>query len=94
MKLGYARVSTADRTLDPRLAALEEAGCPRIFQDRSESRGDRPELRRLLDRLRPGDTVVVWKLDRQARSTRDSWEIAETIRAAGSRGRKPGIVPA
>jgi DNA invertase Pin-like site-specific DNA recombinase len=85
MKIGYARVSTDDQRLDLQLAALSEAGCRRIFQEKvSGVRRDRPELARLLDHLREGDTVVVWRLDRLARSTRDLLELAETIAERGA----------
>jgi DNA invertase Pin-like site-specific DNA recombinase len=83
MKIGYARVSTTDQNLDLQRVALKEAGCQRIFQEKiSGAHRRRPELERLLDQLRAGDTVVVWKLDRLARSTRDLLEIAEAIKAA------------
>ena len=82
MKIGYARVSTADQNLDLQLAALKEAGCGRIFQEKiSGAKIDRPELQRLLDQLRPDD-VVVWKLDRLARSTQNLLELAEQIKSA------------
>jgi DNA invertase Pin-like site-specific DNA recombinase len=85
MNIGYARVSTSDQNLDLQLDALKKNDCSRIFKEKASgaNRG-RPELQRLLDQLRPKDTVVVWKLDRLARSTRDLLEIAETIRAAGA----------
>jgi DNA invertase Pin-like site-specific DNA recombinase len=83
MKIGYARVSTSDQNLDLQLTALKEAGCQRLFREKgSGTQRQRSELARLLDQLRPGDTVVVWKLDRLARSTRDLLEIAEVIRVA------------
>ena len=83
MKIGYARVSTADQNLDLQLAALKEAGCGRIFQEKiSGAKIDRPELQRLLDQLRPDDVVVVWKLDRLARSTQNLLELAEQIKSA------------
>lgn len=85
MKIGYARVSTRDQNLDLQLAALKKDGCQRVFQEKaSGAHRHRPELKRILDQLRPGDTVIVWKLDRLARSTRDLLEIAETIRTAGA----------
>ena len=85
MHIGYARVSTGDQSLDLQLQALRKAGCRRVYQEKvSGARRDRPQLSRLLDQLREGDTVVVWRLDRLARSTRDLLEMAETIKAAGA----------
>jgi DNA invertase Pin-like site-specific DNA recombinase len=81
MKLGYARVSTDDQTLDRQRERLREEGCERLFEEKiSGARRDRPELARLLDQLRPGDVVVVTRLDRLARSTGNLLEIAEAIR--------------
>jgi DNA invertase Pin-like site-specific DNA recombinase len=81
MKLGYARVSTDDQTLDRQRERPREAGCERLFEEKiSGARRDRPELARLLDQLRPGDVVVVTRLDRLARSTGNLLEIAEAIR--------------
>jgi DNA invertase Pin-like site-specific DNA recombinase len=69
--LGYARVSTADQHPDLQLDALRSAGCYRMFVDTASGALDeRPELARVLDQLRPGDTLVVWKLDRLGRSLR------------------------
>src|SRR5918992_2458352 len=83
MKIGYARVSTADQNLELQLASLKEAGCQRIFREKlSGAHRQRPGLQGMLDQLRAGDTVVVWKLDRLARSTRDLLKIMETIRTA------------
>ena len=82
MKLGYARVSTDDQTLDRQRERLREAGCERLFEEKiSGARRDRPELARLLDQLRKDDVVVVTRLDRLARSTGNLLEIAEAIRA-------------
>ena len=66
MLIGYARVSKGDDQSDAlQLRALEAAGCERIFTEAaSGGRWERPELLRLLDQLRPGDEVVVWKLYR------------------------------
>ena len=72
MKIGYARVSTSDQTLDPQLDALRAAGCEILFQEKiSGKTADRPELQKMRTQLRTGDTVIVWKLDRLGRSLRD-----------------------
>lgn len=69
--LGYARVSTADQDAALQQDALKAAGCYRIFTDTaSGSLESRPELTKVLDQLRPGDTLVVWRLDRLGRSIR------------------------
>ena len=62
MLLGYARVSKSDaQETAPQLRALKEAGCKKLFEEAaSGGRWDRPELHRLLDQLRAGDTLVVW----------------------------------
>src|SRR5574339_845871 len=71
MLVGYARVSTADQTLGLQKDALTSAGCERVFTDTaSGSRADRPGLDEALEFLRPGDTLVVWRLDRLGRSLR------------------------
>jgi DNA invertase Pin-like site-specific DNA recombinase len=86
MKIGYARVSTQDQRLNLQLEALRKAGCKRIFREKvTGAYRERPELNRMLDQLREGDIVTVWKLDRLARSTRNLLEIVETIGAAGAR---------
>jgi DNA invertase Pin-like site-specific DNA recombinase len=83
MLIGYARVSTDDQDLSLQRAALGEAGCRRIYEDKvSGARRDRPQLARMLDQMREGDVVVVYRLDRLARSTRDLLEIAEQLREA------------
>lgn len=85
MLIGYARVSTDGQTLTQQRAALREAGCRRLYEEKvSGARRDRPQLARLLDGLREGDVVVVSRLDRLARSTRDLLEVAETLREAGA----------
>lgn len=67
--LGYARVSTADQNPALQLDALKEAGCFRVFTDHaSGALTERPALTACLDHLRPGDTLVVWRLDRLGRS--------------------------
>ena len=86
MNIGYARVSTLDQNLDLQMQALRKAGCQKIFREKvSGASRERPEFQRMLEQLRDGDTVIVWKLDRLARSTRDPLETMETIREAGAR---------
>ena len=69
MKVGYARISTADQNLDLQRDALTKAGCERLFEDQaSGSRADRPGLAEAIEFARKGDTLVVWRLDRLGRS--------------------------
>jgi len=83
--LGYGRVSRDGQDLSQQRAALRSAGCTRLFEEKaSGGRWDRPELHRLLDHLRPGDVVVVWKLDRLSRSLKDLLHIMEKIGTAGA----------
>lgn len=84
--LGYARVSKGDEQNNALQAkALRVSGCKRLFEEAaSGGRWDRPELHRLLDHLREGDTVVVWKLDRLSRSLKDVLHIMERIGEAGA----------
>ncbi len=85
MLTGYARVSTDDQDLTLQRAALKDAGCKRTFEEKaSGAKRDRPELARMLEQLRDGDVVVVTRLDRLARSTRDLLDIAERLREAGA----------
>ena len=82
MLLCYARVSKSDDTQDTaaQVSALKSAGCKRVFEDKaSGGRWDRPELHRLLDQLRAGDTLVVWKLDRLSRSLKDLLHLLERV---------------
>ena len=89
MRIGYARVSTLDQSPDLQLQALTAAGCEKVYGERaSGGRIDRPELSRVLnDVLRPGDTLVVWKLDRLARSLKQLISTAEDLK-----GRNIGLV--
>jgi DNA invertase Pin-like site-specific DNA recombinase len=71
MKIGYARVSTDAQETHLQMDALKRAKCGRIYQEKaSGAKTERPELMRLLDSARKGDVVIVWKLDRLARSLR------------------------
>jgi len=82
--LGYARVSTTDQDAALQIDALTGAGCFRIFTDKaSGSLESRPELDKLLDQIRPGDTLVVWRLDRLGRSLRN---LIDQITALHERG--------
>jgi DNA invertase Pin-like site-specific DNA recombinase len=72
MNIGYARVSTQDQNLDLQIDALTKAGCEIIFKENISGKSkERPELLKLFEKLRKGDTVVVWKLDRLGRSLKD-----------------------
>jgi len=83
MLIGYARVSTEDQNLALQRSALKDAGCKRVYEEKvSGANRDRPELVRMLDQLRAGDVVVVSRLDRLARSTRDLLELAEELKRA------------
>lgn len=67
--VGYARVSTLDQTPDLQLDALATAGCWKVWTDHASGKLDRrPQLDDLMEHLRPGDTLVVWRLDRLGRS--------------------------
>ena len=80
-KIGYARVSTLDQNLALQQDALKEAGCKKIFiEQMSGAVTDRPALREALDYARSGDTLIVWKLDRLARSMKQLIETIEKLR--------------
>jgi DNA invertase Pin-like site-specific DNA recombinase len=82
--IGYARVSTGGQDLAPQLDALRAAGCARIVEERASGGDrDRPELARLLGSLQAGDTLVVARIDRLARSLGHLLEVLERLRAAG-----------
>ena len=84
MLVGYARVSTQDQNPALQLDALKAAGCGRVYTERaSGAQRDRPELKAALDYMREGDTLVVWRLDRLARSIK---QLIETVEDLGTRG--------
>jgi DNA invertase Pin-like site-specific DNA recombinase len=84
MRLGYARVSTSDQTLDLQLDALKAAGAERIFTDTaSGAKASRPGLDQLLEHARPGDAIVIWKFDRLARSLRHLIDLCTTFEEKG-----------
>lgn len=70
-KVGYARVSSKDQNLDMQIDALNGVGCELIFSESISSGKERQELQKALDCLRKGDVLVVWKLDRLARSLKE-----------------------
>lgn len=86
MLIGYARTSTADQIagLDAQVQALTAAGCGKLFQERVSSVADRAQLDAALDFAREGDTIVVTKLDRLARSVADFLAIDASVKAKGA----------
>ncbi len=84
MLIGYARVSKNEQNPGMQTQALRAVGVERIYEERaSGGRWDRPELHRLLDTLRPGDVLVVWKLDRLGRSLKDLLVLLERLDGLG-----------
>ncbi len=84
MKIGYARVSTSEQGSDLQRDALEKAGCDQVFDETaSGTKADRPELIKALNYCREGDVLVVWKLDRLARSLK---QLIATVEELESRG--------
>jgi DNA invertase Pin-like site-specific DNA recombinase len=84
MNIGYARVSTRDQNLELRLDALTRAGCELIYQEEvSGARASRPELDQLLSRLRQGDTVYIYKLDRLGRSLKHLLQVVGDLQQQG-----------
>ena len=89
---GYARVSTRDQNLAAQDAELMAAGCAKVFKEKvSGAKGDRPELARMIGRLEPGDVLVVTRLDRLARSTRDLLNVLCPRSSSGARSPRPEV---
>jgi len=89
--LGYARVSTREQNLSGQVAELTAAGCAKVYREKaSGARGDRAKLAKVVRRLEPGDVLVVTRLDRLARSTRDLLNVLASVteRGAGFRSLK------
>lgn len=85
MKLGYARVSTLDQNLSRQIDQLVEVGCERIYQEKGTgTKKERPELTRMLDSLRNGDTIIICELTRLSRSVKDLFELIEEIHSVGA----------
>lgn len=86
MKYGYARVSTLNQDLESQLQTLKSEGCEKIYSEKfTGTKTDRPELNKLINLLNTGDTLVVTKLDRLARNTKEGIEVVETLFAKGVR---------
>ncbi len=84
MQIGYARISTEDQKLDLQLDALKQAGCDHVFKDiASGAKSDRAGLDQASKYLRPGDTLVVWKLDRLGRSLKHLIEVINDFSKKG-----------
>src|SRR5436189_1436985 len=89
--IGYARVSTPDQQLTGQVEALRTAGATTIYREKvSGVRADRPQLAKLMAGLKPGDIVVVTKLDRLGRSTRELLDLIDRISKAGASFRSLG----
>jgi len=84
MLFGYARVSTSSQETHLQLDALRRFGVDKVFQEKTSSVGARPQLARVLGLLEPGDMLVVYKLDRVARSLKDLLSILEKIQISGA----------
>jgi DNA invertase Pin-like site-specific DNA recombinase len=77
---GYARVSTRDQDLTGQHTALTAAGCAKVYAEKiSGAKSDRPELAKVIRRLEPGDVLIVTRLDRLARSTRDLFNVLAAV---------------
>lgn len=84
MKIGFCRVSTADQSLDLQMDALKRAGCERIFSEKISGRSEnREQLEKMLEMLRPGDSVVIWKLCRLSRKMKHLITVVDQIQSAG-----------
>jgi DNA invertase Pin-like site-specific DNA recombinase len=83
---GYARVSSADQSVEGQIAELQAAGCTQVYDEKvsGASRKGRKELARVIARLREGDVLIVTRLDRLARSTRDLLNVLDEISEKGA----------
>src|SRR5689334_21359830 len=83
--VGYARCSSTSQSLDVQLGELKKAGCGKVFAEKKSGRytDNRPELKACLDYVREGDTLVISRLDRMARSVLDLAGIADRLHRKG-----------
>lgn len=87
MKIGYARVSTKDQNLDLQLDALRKVGCTDTYiykEHIMSTTRERPQLKKMLEQIREGDVVVIWKLDRLGRSLADLVHLVTEIQGKGA----------
>jgi len=85
MNIGYARVSTKEQNLDLQKDALKKAGCKEIFEEKVSGAGkERPQLVKLVEQLRKGDVLTIWKLDRLGRSIKDLIQLVNKIQEKGA----------
>lgn len=85
MKIGYARVSTKEQSLDIQLKALQRAGCKLIYQEKVSGVGrTRPEFEKMMQQIRKDDVLIIWRLDRLARSTKVLLETVEKLKEIGA----------
>ena len=85
MIIGYARVSTLDQNLDRQIDQLQAAGCERIYQEKiTGTRRERPELDRMIEALREGDTILVCELTRLSRSVKDLFSLVDQFQQIGA----------
>jgi DNA invertase Pin-like site-specific DNA recombinase len=85
VKVGYARVSTKEQSLDIQIKALQRAGCKLIYQEKVSGVGrSRPEFEKMMQQVRKDDCLIIWRLDRLARSTRVLLETVEVLKERGA----------
>lgn len=85
MKFGYTRVSKTEQNLDRQIDQLTKEGCERIFKDKiTGMKMERPELIKLLEQLRPGDTIIVTELARFGRSVKDLLYLSDLLEKKGA----------
>jgi DNA invertase Pin-like site-specific DNA recombinase len=85
VKIGYARVSTKDQNLSLQIDALKKEGCQKIYEEKATgAKIDRVELKNMLEQLREGDVIIIWKLDRLGRSLRDLVNLVSEIQGKGA----------